>query len=164
MSPNHASAAIGVAGVRSDGLSHVEVTSRGGVVDHRPGIEWVIPRLVELKSRQPNFRLSIAAGSAAESLVPDITAVGVAVDVVKGANVPAACGLFLTMASAEPGTLRHLGQPALSAALAGAAQVNVGDGAWKWARRRSSTDITPLYAVTVALWAAHKRRPVPNVW
>ncbi len=164
VSPNHSSAAIAVAGIRADGLSHIEVTSREGVVDHRPGVEWVVPRLVELKSRQLNFRLSIAGGSAAEALVPEITAAGVTVDVVRGADVPAACGLFLTMATSDPGTLRHLGQPALSAALSGAAQMNVGDGAWKWTRRKSSTDITPLYAVTVALWAAHKRRPTPNLW
>jgi hypothetical protein len=40
----------------------------------------------------------------------------------------------------------------------------VGDGSWKWTRRKSTTDITPLYAATTALWAAHQRKPAQNVW
>jgi hypothetical protein len=50
-------------------------------------------------------------------------------------------------------TLRHVAQPELTAALQAAAQVDVGDGAWKFARRKSSADITPLYAVVAAAWA-----------
>jgi hypothetical protein len=70
--------------------------------------------------------------------------------------------LFYTMAMA--GQLRHVGQRELGSALSGATQMNVADNAWKWSRRKSSTDITPLYAATTALWAAHQRKPAPNVW
>jgi hypothetical protein len=42
--------------------------------------------------------------------------------------------------------------------------MTVGDGSWKWTRRKSTTDITPLYAATTALWAAHQRKPAQNVW
>jgi hypothetical protein len=164
VSPNQSSAAIAVAGLRSDGLTHVEVTGAGEVVDHRPGVDWVVPRLRDMASRHLNFKVNIPAGSAAESLVPEITAAGVTVNVVKGSEVPAACGLFYTMAMGNPATLRHVGQRELSAALSGASQMDVGDGSWKWTRRKSSTDITPLYAATTALWAAHQRKPAPNVW
>jgi hypothetical protein len=69
-----------------------------------------------------------------------------------------------TMAMSAPSSLRHVGQRELGSALSGASQMNVGDGAWKWTRRKSSTDITPLYAATTALWAAHQRKPAQTVW
>ena len=57
--------------------------------------------------------------------------------------------------------LRHIGQSELTDALAGARK-NVDDGetAWRWGRRKSSADITPLYAATVALWALTQSPPV----
>jgi hypothetical protein len=111
-----------------------------------------------------NFKVNIPAGSAAESLLPALKRAGIPVNEIKSSDVPAACGLLYTAATSETTTLRHIGQSDLAKALAGAAGMNVGDGAWKWTRRKSSTDITPLYAATTALWAAHQRRPTPNVW
>lgn len=50
------------------------------------------------------------------------------------------------------GTLRHLDDPALNTALAAARKRALGaGGAWAW-HRKDSTDITPLVAVTLALW------------
>jgi hypothetical protein len=50
--------------------------------------------------------------------------------------------------------LRHIGQPDLTDALKGARKNSEdGEGAWRWGRRKSASDITPLYAATVALWA-----------
>lgn len=164
VSPTQSSAAIAVAGLRFDGLSYLELTASGGEVDHRQGVDWVVPRLREMADRHLNFRVSILAGSAAESLVPALKKAGVPVNVVKASEAPAACGLLYTMAMASPSRLRHFGQPELWAALLGAEQMNVGDGAWKWTRRKSSTDITPLYAATLALWVANQKRPTPNVW
>jgi hypothetical protein len=162
VSPSQSHAAIGVAGRRADGLTHVEVTGRDGVIDHRAGTDWVVPRLLQLKAASSGFSLTIAEGSAAKSLIPEIEAAGIVCNLVKSGDVTAACGLFY--AEAEKGSLRHIGQKALDSAVAGAAQADVGDGAWKWARRKSSTDITPLYAVTAALWAVNHAKPTPTVW
>lgn len=151
VAPNRAWAAIGVAGLRADGVPHVEVTSREGMADHRPGVEWVVPRAVELAETRPGFVLWVIRGKSAESLVPDLTAAGVDVEFVDSGDVPAACGLFFDYATTA--RLRHIGQKPLTDALAGA-QKNVEDGetAWRWGWRRSAADITPLYAVTIALW------------
>lgn len=150
--PSRAWASIAVAGERADGLPHVEITSRGGVLDHRPGVEWVVARAVELKKSIPRFVLTLAAGSSAEALIPELTQAGVALDFVKASDVPAACGLFFDRVAS--GTVRHVGQDDLTGALR-SVRKNVEDGetAWRWGRRKSSADITPLYAVTVALWA-----------
>jgi len=47
--------------------------------------------------------------------------------------------------------------------------VEDGEGAWRWGRKRSSADITALYAATLALWAAIAASntdmdPANNVW
>jgi hypothetical protein len=143
--------AIAVAGLREDDVPHVEVTSRGGVIDHRPGVDWVVERLGELREAFPGMVLVIAAGGGAESLIPEIEDLGIVVETISPRDVAAACGFLFD--SATTGRLRHLGQAQLDEALAVARQRTVGDGAWAWGRRKSTEDITPVYAVTLALWA-----------
>jgi hypothetical protein len=162
VSPTLSSAAICVAGVRTDGLSHVEVTGRADLTDHRRGTEWIVPRLLELQASQLNFKVWVAEGSAAKSLLPSIIEAGIKAETVKSGDVTSACGLFFTETKAA--NLRHTGQRELVTAVTGASKVDVGDGAWKWTRRKSSTDITPLYAATVALWVASRKRRTPTVW
>jgi hypothetical protein len=165
VSPSRAWASIAVAGRRADELPHLEITSRKGVIDHRPGVEWVVPRVVEMKKTQPGFALTVVSGSSAEPLIPALTAAGIDVDFVKAADLPAACGLFFDLV--ESGGLRHIGQPDLTAALsAGRKNVDNGEGSWRWGRRKSASDITPLYAATVALWAlTHFSGPVePSIF
>jgi hypothetical protein len=162
VSPTLSSAAIVVAGARADEQFHVEITGRGEVSDHRRGTGWVVDRLVELQASNLNFKVWIAAGSAAESLMPSIVEAGVKAETVTSREFTAACGLFYTEAKAV--TLHHTGQRELTQAVTGASKVDVGDNAWKWARRKSSTDITPLYAATVALWVASRKRKTPTVW
>ena len=53
--------------------------------------------------------------------------------------------------------VRIVPDPAPDAAAAGAVRRPIGD-AWAWGRRRSTADITPLCAITWALWV--HRRPV----
>lgn len=149
--PGIVSSAIAVAGLRSDDVPHVEITSRGGIIDHRPGVEWVIPRLEELVDAFPGMTLAIAAGGPAESLIPEIEDLGIRVELISPKDVASACGYLFDSATA--GRLRHLGQSQLDDALAVARQRNVADGAWAWGRRKSTEDITPVYAVTLALWA-----------
>jgi hypothetical protein len=59
-----------------------------------------------------------------------------------------ACGAIFDAALA--GRLHHIDQTPLTAAIQGARKRPLGD-AWAWNRKDSSTDITPLVAVTLAL-------------
>ena len=52
----------------------------------------------------------------------------------------------------NPRSYRHLGDPLLEQALAGADRRILGD-AWAWRRKTSTSDICPLVAVTNALWS-----------
>ena len=153
VAPNRAWSAIGAVGLRADDIPHLEVTSRAGVIDHRPGTDWVVQRVVELAAAWPGMVLTIASGSGAESLAPALVAAGIALEFIKGPDVAAACGLMYDLTITRG--LRHIGQTDLTAAVAAARKnIDDGEGAWRWGRKRSGADITPLYAVTYALWAA----------
>jgi hypothetical protein len=153
VSPSRSWAAVAVAGMNTAGVPHIEITSSKGVVDHRPGVDWAVPCLVDLASVWPGMKVAIASGSAAESLVPALLAAGVDLLFVKSGDVSAACGMFYDLATTKG--LRHVGQPELTDALSSARKnVEDGEGAWKWGRRKSSGDISTLYAVTLALWVA----------
>lgn len=164
VSPSRTNASIATAG-QVPGAWHVEVTQRHGVVDARPDLGWVVPRIAELSQAFPKMRLVVASGSAAESLLPSIQAMGV--QTVVATDVPAACGFFYDRVVTRE--LRHLGQPQLDGAVANATRREIGDNAFVWWRRKSTGDITPLYAATLALWQAEQDRNdgtavINNVW
>jgi hypothetical protein len=152
VSPGRAWATICVVGFRADGIPQAEVTSRDGVFDHRAGVEWVVARVVALKAAIPGFVLTLVSGSPAEPLIPALTAAGIDIEFVKAGDVPAACGYLFDQI--EAGAIRHIGQDVLTDALK-AVRKNVEDGetAWRWGRRKSAADITPVYAMTIGLWA-----------
>jgi hypothetical protein len=163
VSPDQSRSAIAVAGARADGLAHVELTSNGGVVDDRDGTDWVQPRLVDMKTRWPDLRVAVAAGSAAESLKPDLEAADIPVDVIPAREVAAACGAFyLKILAAE---VRQIGQTELTTALEGARKRQEdGETGWVWGRRKSTVPIPAVYAATLAHWV-HISNPlvVPSI-
>ena len=53
----------------------------------------------------------------------------------------------------QAGNLKHLGSPDLWNAIRAAGTRPLGDR-WLWSRKKSSADISPLVAATLALWAA----------
>lgn len=152
IAPSRKWGALAVAGHRSDDVWHVEVTSRGGVMDVREGTAWVLGRLAQLQESFPRMVLAVAGGSAAESLVPAVESLGIEVRVVR--DLGAACGFFHDRV-VELG-LRHRGQEELNRALFAALRKDVGDNAFVWWRRKSASDISALYAVTLALWVAEQ--------
>jgi len=143
ISPDRSSASISAAGVRADGLKHVEV------IDRRRGTGWVVGRLSELNARhEPSAIVCDGAGPAA-SLLHDLISQGIEPVMVSASEYGRACGIFYD--AVDQGVLRHLGTPEVRAALRGAAKRPLGD-AWAWSRKNSSVDITPLVSVTLALW------------
>ena len=151
IAPSRGFAAIAVAGRAVDSRVHLEVTSREGVSDYRPGVSWVLPRLRELAESHPGARLVVLRGSASETLLPALERIrGLEVVVVASAEYPAACGFVSDAADAR--NLAHLGQIELSAAVESAIRRPVADKAFQWGRRRSGGDISALVAATLAAW------------
>lgn len=128
----------------SDGR-HIEV------VKHAPGTHWVVAECVAKRDRFDEIVLDPAGPAGA--LVAPLEANGITVRQVSTREAVQACGSFLT--ALTDGNLRHIGQRELDQATANADRREVGDGGWMWSRKRSSVDISPLYAVTLARWAAH---------
>jgi hypothetical protein len=151
---------IGLAGVLPDGKIQVEV------VDHHEGQGWVVPRLVELRARWKPAEVIVDAGAPAASLIPDLEQARITPLCPTVGDIAAGCGAFFD--AAIEGTLRHLGQDELELALRGAGQRELADR-WAWSRRKSTVDITPLVAVTLAHWGvqrtlARKRSILESVW
>jgi hypothetical protein len=141
--PNFTAAAIGAAGQRPDGLDHVEV------VDHQPGTRWLVDRLVDVCDRNQPAAVLYDEKSPAAVLAEQARERGVPMKPVTGREYAEACGRL--QAEAEQSGVRHLGTDELAAALRIAGTRPLGD-AWAWSRRSSNGDISPLVAVTLALW------------
>lgn len=142
------------------------------VIDHRPGVGWVVERAKELHGKyDPRCWVIDPAGPAA-SLIPALEdedeGLGDAdvVEVVKpkAREMAAACGLFYDAVSTQD--LTHFDDAPLASALAGAQKRSLGD-AWAWARRVPSVDISPLVAATLAKWGLGvevEEEGAPNLW
>jgi phage terminase large subunit-like protein len=144
ITPDRSWGAISVAGRRDDGQVHVEV------VEHKPRTSWMVERLVELVGRWKTCALVIDGSGQAGSLIAPLEEAGLEVVKPSARDMGQACGQFYE-AAVDSRTLRHLGQPEMATALAGAQRRPLGD-AWAWSRKDSSVDIAPLVASTLATW------------
>jgi hypothetical protein len=143
MTPDRAFASIGVGGQRRDGLLHAEV------IENDRGSDWVVPRLRELTAKWKSCATVVDPAGPAGSLIAPLEAAGIEVLKPSARDAAQACGALYD--AAMQGKLRHLDQPELNAALSGAKRRELGD-AWAWARKNVAVDISPLVAVTLALW------------
>lgn len=160
VTPNRDHAAIAIYGLRADGLGHLEV------IDHRPGTSWLVKRLVELRERHEPVAICVDVAGPAGSLLIDLDKAGIGLPedpdrphvgdlaIPSGREAAGACGAFVDAIRQQQ--LRHIDQPALSRAIAGAKPRPLGE-AWAWGRRTSGVDISPLVAATLARWAYETR-------
>lgn len=159
ITPARDAAAIAAAGARRDGRMHAEV------IDARRGVDWIVPRLLELREKWSPCVVVVDAAGPAGSLIAPLERAGVEVYKPSAREAAQACGQFYDAATSD--ALRHLDQAELNSALAGAARRPLGD-AWAWARKNSSSDISPLVAVTLAMFGhathAHIDLKGPEPW
>jgi hypothetical protein len=96
-------------------------------------------------------------------LIQPLREAGVDVTEVGTRALTQACGQLYDLVMT--GEIAHRDEALLNEAVAGAARRSVGE-AWAWKRKDARTDITPLYAATVALWAfGEADKPAdPSVW
>jgi hypothetical protein len=135
------------------------------LVDARSGSAWIPGRVAELVAAHGPLTLGYVKGSPAEALAPDLeNLTGVTLVPLTAGDTTAACATFAR--AVTDGTVAHRDDPRLNAAVAGARRKFAGDG-WRWTRVGSDTDISPLYAATVArhLWAteAAPYDPLDNI-
>jgi hypothetical protein len=142
-------ASIAVAGTSdvAEGRTHVEV------IDHAPGLSWVAERVANITQKHRDIEgVYIDPTGPIASIVPDIERSTYAhVYRVNAQEMAAACQRFHE--DALNARVAHIGQDALDSAVEGAAKRDLADS-WAWTRRRSSSDVSPLVAVTLAYWGA----------
>lgn len=156
---------LGVAGRNDEGLTHVEIPAYGMDYDHRPGTSWVVERVVQIWKADRPLAVVIDKATQAGTFIPELEAAGVKVISPLSREYAQSCGDFYTGIIPGEGnepSLVHIDQEPLNSAIAGADTRKV-LGMWAWDRLRPSDDISPLNAVTLALWGytrlANKKRP-----
>lgn len=147
--PGGGSAAIALAGERDDGSLHLEV------VRHGPGTGWLIEAC--LAGTAEFGPLLVDAKGPTMAVLSDLENAGVEVEVMPFADIARACAeLQLDVKNCR---VRHLDQPELNAAVAGAAVRTVSES-WVFSAKASTVDVSPLLAVTLA---AHGARVAGSV-
>jgi len=158
---DRSAAHIAAAGLRPDGVPHVEVVASAA------GTDWVVGWFTAKESRSAAPVALQTSSAPAASLVDSMNDAGLTVVDWTGAHLGAATGDLYDRVRAgsdelggTPG-LFHLGQPALTAAAQNATTRPYGD-AWLWDRKRSTVDVAPLVAATGALWLVLAHTPKPQ--
>lgn len=153
ITPDRSFGCIGVAGNRTDGLLHVEIPRNSDqILDHRPGINWMVPRLKELADKWNPSAIVIQPNGPAGSLIPELEALKIPLLKPNSQEYAASCVRLYDAVYASPSELRHLNQASISVALSGAMKMTLGEGAWKWDRKSVSVDISPLVCISQAAW------------
>lgn len=147
--PDRASATIGLAAFREDERTHIEI------VDRRPGLDWVGPALETLAAKLKPVAIVLDGGGAAAVLIPELRERKVRTIQATARQYGQSCGAFFDLAM--QGGLAHIGQDELEAAVEAARRSPMGDSLWKWSRKDSLSDISPLCAATLAVHGLNQR-------
>lgn len=147
--PDRSYTAIGIAGARTGGGRHIEVAGNGQVLDYRPGTKWVVRRLRELEAHKPSVLVIDD-----KALVDEAEAAGLTVHRATAGDMVTGCQLLydgICGPDIDGRDVHHLDQADVTDAVRGAVKRDIG-GSWAWARRDLAVDVTPLAAVSLALF------------
>ena len=148
VAPHKQWATISACGLRPDGRAHVEV------VDHHRDVNWVVPRLAELRKRHRPCAIVVDPSSHAGALIEGLLKAGVEVASPFSARDAAqAFGQFRDAVASKG--LRHLGQESLDRSLAGATSRPLSD-ALAWDRKNLVVDLGPVVSASLALWGFNR--------
>lgn len=125
------------------------------LVDRREGTGWLTARLLELQERYRPIAIVIDRSSPAGSLIEEFERAKIDIDERDGTFMVRACGNLQDRVNLL--RFSHRSQPELNDAVKNAAKMQYAD-AWKWSRKNSKIDISPLVGVTLALeeWEQNK--------
>lgn len=159
-------ASIAVCGLTKNGDYHVEL------IAYRSGLGWLQQWFLERAAVRPIKVAMQDKGSPVAAFTEILDAIdGVEVVPCHGPDVAGWAGRFYDGVAAclsdekdRPTRIKHRPQPALDLAAMIATTRPMGDGAWGWDRHKSSDDISPLVAVTMAHGAATQARAKGKIY
>src|SRR5664279_2552362 len=141
---DRSSAAICMAGIRPDGLFH------GELVYATKGTDWVVPRLVELAAKWRPIAVVVDSVGPASGFIADLQRESrFPLVIAKTGDVGRASGAFFDLVTER--RIRHIDQPLLNRSIQAARKRPLADS-FAWARKDTVSDISPLVALTLALW------------
>lgn len=154
VAPDRSYSAVSLYGVREDGVGHLQL------VDYRPGTEWVVERMLELKGALDVLGFALGRGTYA-SLLPELKAARLRLpkttektrrgDVVPCAGPESTSAVGQMLDAVKQATFRHRPMRELDASVAGARIRETGDVV-AWSRKDAAADATPLSSATYARW------------
>jgi hypothetical protein len=121
------------------------------VVAANHGTGWLQKRLEELYASHEIAEVVCDGFGPAAAIANRVDEAGITVRRMDSGDYGKACGLFVDHVGER--TIRHLSQLELDTAIRGARARPLVDR-WAWSRTKSSVNISPLVAATLALWAA----------
>lgn len=154
VSPGMSAATLGFAGVREDGLLHVEI------VRHEPGTGWVV-EACKRATADTGRPLVVDPKSATAGLLDRLREAGVPLLELSSSEFVQACAALQD--DVLNGRVKHLDQGPLNASVTGADIRPVGE-AWAFSARASTVDISPLLAVTLAAQPARQGSKPPLIF
>lgn len=154
--PDGRDAAVAVAWRDSDGRARIEITK---VAD---GSAWVAGTVAGLEKRWTVLQTAVQNSGPARHVADKVIADGV--DVLRMSQMDFSAASQQFYAEVKAGTLWHLGQPPLNAAVEHVDKRRSGPtGSWSW-KVDPAVSITALVAATAALWAVdHPRDTEPDI-
>lgn len=155
VSPDRRMAAVSLAGMRADGLWHIELD------DHRKNTDWVAPWVA---SRASKNQLHAVVIDELSGLVEERkgrnylkgTDVVVTLAASEGRDMAIASGQLYDAVMESKPRLRHADQPQMNVSISVARKRVMRAGGWAWTPNDSESDITPVVSATLALWGAQK--------
>lgn len=122
------------------------------IIEHKPGTDWLVPRLAELSRR---YRMPISHDTVGAALVEaeSLQRLRPRPKLQPLAYRDMSPGAAQIMKEINNRTLRHFDQPSLNAAVECVVKRPLGETGFAWGRRQSGGDITPIVAATFALRA-----------
>ena len=150
VAPDRSSASIGVA----DEQGRVEL------VESRPGVGWIVDRVVQLSAK---FECPVVLDGygPAGSLFDQLESKGVRVEKYSSRQVAQACSTFFDAVADD--RIRVRSSSLLDDAVA-AVRRRVSGDTWSWSRSDTAVDICPLMVVTLAFDKATSAKAAGDLW
>lgn len=123
------------------------------VIHSRSGTGWVAERMEHLYRNHEVAEVVCDGFGPSAAIARLIDDAGITVRRMDSGDYGKACGFFVDAVGEK--TLRHIGQQELDHAIRGAKARPLVDR-WAWSRTKSTVNISPLVAATLALYSAHE--------
>ena len=156
-SPNHRNSAITAAAALPDGRIAVEV------IEHRPGTEWLVPRVKQLAVAHRSA-VTLQRTGPLGHLLDELQAAGVRIQPASATEYADAVARFRTLVA--QGKLAHADDPRLNAAVDSVETAQRGERPiWRRAPGAAAhADISPLVAATFSAWKASQPLMAPKLY